>query len=103
MLVDERRAKKLHLAITTTYCSTLKANLPLGGKCHGELNKRDNRNREAENSAAAKGRMDFYFSPRHFRPVEIRIKRCIKTLSSQVLFTRRSDLRLMITIFKPIY
>ena len=49
---------------------------PLGGKYRSgrHFNNRDNGNREAENSAAAKSRMDFYFSPRHFPLVEIRLK-----------------------------
>ena len=37
------------------------------------FNKRDKGNREAENSAASKSRMDFYFAPQHFPPVEIRL------------------------------
>ena len=53
------------------YETFIKANLQCRGGRH--FNNRYNRNREAENSAAAKSRMDFYFSPRHFPLVEIRL------------------------------
>ena len=38
---------------------------------------RDNRNQQAEDSAAAKSRMDFYFSPQHFPLVKIHLNRNI--------------------------